>query len=184
MIITISGTPGSGKSTIAKLLAQTLGFRHYSAGDFMRQMATERKTTLAKLTQEALKDHSIDEEIDRRTQELGVFEDDFVIDSRLGWKFIPRAIKILLTISPDVAAKRIFANHRPDEKENTTLAKTKKNIATRLAAEIERYKTLYGADYTDKKHHDLVIDTTDLTAERVVDTIVDFMKKKGKQRRP
>ena len=39
MIITISGKPGSGKSTIAKILAEKLKLKHYSAGDFRREKA-------------------------------------------------------------------------------------------------------------------------------------------------
>lgn len=180
MIITVSGTPGSGKSTIAKLLAQKLGFKHHSTGDFMRAMAKERGVSIQELNRLALTDRSVDDANDARLRELGVFEDDFVVDARLGWKFIPRAVKILLTVSEDEAARRIFAARRPDEKENTTLAKTKKNIATRLASEIARYKKLYGADYTDNKHHDLVIDTTTLTPELIIEKILDFLKKKGK----
>ena len=52
MIITISGTPGSGKSTVAKMIATKLGFKHYSTGDFMRQMAKERGISLEELSKE------------------------------------------------------------------------------------------------------------------------------------
>ncbi len=180
MIITISGTPGSGKSTIAKMLAAKLGFRHYSAGDFMRQMAVERGITLDELTRIALSDRSIDDEIDKRTVLLAKREDNFVIDSRLGWKFIPTAVKILLTIRPEVAAKRVFAQRRPDEKENITLKKTKENMQNRLKAEIKRYRDLYNVDYTDEKNHDFVVDTSDLTPEQIVDGIMKFLKEKGK----
>jgi cytidylate kinase len=178
MIITISGHPGSGKSTVAKLLAKKLGFKHFSAGDFMRAMAIERKTTLEELTKVALKDRSIDNEIDKRTVELAQKEDNFVIDSRLGWKFIPGAVKILLAINPEVAAKRVFAQMRPDEKENTTLEKTRENQDKRFAAEIKRYTDWYGVDYTDKKHHDFAVDTSSLTPDEIVGKIMEFLNKK------
>ena len=83
MIITISGVPGSGKSTVAKLVAQKLGFRHYSAGDFMRDIAEKRRMSLLELGKAAEKDRSIDHELDRRTAELGKSEDDFVMDLSL-----------------------------------------------------------------------------------------------------
>ena len=46
MIITISGIAGSGKSTVAKLLAKKLNCKHYSVGDFMRQIAKEKNIPL------------------------------------------------------------------------------------------------------------------------------------------
>ena len=42
MKITLSGMVGSGKSTNAKLFAKELGYKHYSVGDLMREMAKER----------------------------------------------------------------------------------------------------------------------------------------------
>ncbi len=180
MIITISGHPGSGKSTIAKMLAKRLGMKHFSAGDFMRAMAIERGISLDELTKIALKDRSVDDEIDRRTVELAKKEDNFVIDSRLGWKFIPGAIKILLVITPDVAAKRIFAMKRPEEKENVSLEKTKENTEKRFKAEIERYHKLYNVDYTDKKNHDFVVDTGSLSPDQILDKIIVFLEEKGK----
>jgi cytidylate kinase len=178
MIITISGHPGSGKSTVAKLLAKKLGLKHYSAGDFMRAMAIERGISLEELTKIALKDRSIDDEIDKRTVELAEKEDNFVIDSRLGWKFIPGAVKILLTINPDVAAKRIFEMRRPEEKENVTLEKTKENTKNRLKAEIERYRKIYNVDYTDPKNHDFSVDTSVLTPDEIVGKIMEFLNKR------
>ena len=88
MIITISGIAGSGKSTVAKLLAKKLNYKHYSIGDFMREIAKQRKTTLLELSKEAEKDSSIDKELDQKQIELGKTQDNFVIDSRLGFHFI------------------------------------------------------------------------------------------------
>ncbi|MEM4243008.1 MAG: hypothetical protein QXM31_03850, partial [Candidatus Woesearchaeota archaeon] len=96
------------------------------------------------------------------------------------WKFIPNAVKILLTIKPEVAAQRVFAQKRPDEKGNVTLEKTKENMQNRLKAEIERYRRLYNVDYTDAKNHDFVVDTSDLTPEQIVDRIMGFLREKGK----
>ena len=39
MIIAISGKAGSGKSTIAKLVAKKLGLKHFSSGDFMLKIS-------------------------------------------------------------------------------------------------------------------------------------------------
>ena len=39
MIITITGLPGSGKTSVAKHLAKHLHIKHYSMGDLFRKIA-------------------------------------------------------------------------------------------------------------------------------------------------
>ncbi len=115
MIITISGIAGSGKSTVAKLLAKKLNYKHYSIGDFMRELAKERGTTLLELSKEAEKDKSIDKELDKKQTELGKTKDNFVIDSRLGFHFIRNSKKIFLEVQLNEAAKRILKEKRQHE---------------------------------------------------------------------
>jgi cytidylate kinase len=43
MIITISGLPGSGKTTVARMVAERIGFRHYSAGNMRGEMAIKTR---------------------------------------------------------------------------------------------------------------------------------------------
>ncbi|MFO8015868.1 MAG: AAA family ATPase, partial [Candidatus Woesearchaeota archaeon] len=49
MKITISGKPGSGKSTVARLVAERLGLNHYSLGDMQREVAREKCISMAEL---------------------------------------------------------------------------------------------------------------------------------------
>jgi cytidylate kinase len=180
MIITIGGMVGSGKSTVAKALAQRLGFQHKSAGDFMREMAQERGVDLLVLIDEAKKSDSIDREIDDRTKQFVETKVHAVMDGRMAWKFIPGSFKVLLTVDIDEAARRIFAEKRPDERYNTTLAATKRNIKKRMDAEKVRYKKYYGVDHLDPKQYDLVIDTTELSSEAVVNQIIAKLPKRFK----
>lgn len=183
MIITISGVPGSGKSTVAKLVAAKLGFKHYSAGDFMREIAARRGLSLLEISKLAEKDRSIDEELDRRTSELGKGEDDFVMDSRLAFHFIPFSLKLFLIVGDKEAAKRIHsdvknkAEGRKVEKESTSLAATLAAIKKRKKSEELRYKNYYGLNPYDTKQYDLVIDTTKTTPEEVAGKVVDAVKK-------
>lgn len=171
----ISGTPGSGKSTVAKELARELGFKHYSAGDFMRQMAKERGVSLLELSKRAEKDKSIDKEIDRRTQKLAEEEDDFVIDSRLAFHFIPRAFKVFLKVDSDVAAQRIYKdieeNKREQEREFASQEHVRKGIEKRMASEKQRYEEYYGIDFLKESHYDLVLDTEGKTIEECAQII-------------
>lgn len=177
MKITISGALGSGKSTVAKLVASKLKLKHYSTGDFMREMAARRGITLLELGKLAEKDPSVDKELDQRQIQLGKEEDNFIIDARLGWHFIPNSIKIFLDVADEEAARRIFAEKRSDEKYNLTLKATLENIKKRKNSEMKRYLDYYGVDYSDKKNYDLVIDTTKINAENVAEKIILFVKK-------
>ena len=179
MKITISGEPGSGKSTIAKLLAKKLNLKNYSAGDFMREMAKERGITLMELSKQAETDQSIDKEIDERTKKLAE-QDGFVIDSRLAFYFIPDSIKIFLKVEPAEAARRIFEAKRPDEKQNTTVEATKESMQKRVESERKRCEQYYGFDYLDVSKYDLIVDTTNKNQEQICDEIVTALTEKGK----
>ena len=88
MIVSISGRPGSGKSAVAKRVAEALEMGHVSAGDFMRELAAEQGMTILEFSRTAEDRETIDREIDARTVRFAEETDDFVIDARLGWHFI------------------------------------------------------------------------------------------------
>ncbi len=179
MKITISGALGSGKSTVAKLVAKKLNLKHYSTGDFMREIAIKRKVTLLELSKLAETDPSVDKELDQRQIRLGQEEDNFIIDARLGWHFIPDSIKVFLNVADEEAARRIFAERRTDEKYNLTLKATLENIKQRRESETKRYQQYYMVNYFNLKNYDLVIDTTKLTAEKVTEKIVEFVQNRS-----
>ena len=177
MIITITGSLGAGKSTVAKELAEHFNLKRYSTGDFWREVAKEMGINVIELNKVAEKDPSIDKKMDKRQELLGKTEDDFVIDSRLGWHFIPNSIKIFLKVSKEEGARRIFSEQRDDEKINTDLQKTIENIKMRRNLEKKRYMGKYGLDYFDESHYDLVLDTSELTIREVVEKIINFIGK-------
>lgn len=160
MIITISGLPGSGKSTLAKNLAKELRLRHYGAGDLLREIAREKGMTLLQIHEKMVRDREFDDLLDQRTERFGKEKNDFVIDGRVAWHFIPKSIKIFVTIDLRTAAERVFKDMRSDEKENNSAEQTMRNMRRRTEMNRVRYKKLYGIDYLDKKNYDIIIDTT------------------------
>jgi predicted cytidylate kinase len=176
MIVTIAGKPGSGKSTVAKKLAVRLGLDHASAGDFMREMATERGISVLEFSALAESDPAIDRAIDERSRRLGAERDGLVIDARLAWHFVPHSIKVFLDVALEVAAARIFGDHRGSETENVDLAATMRNIRRRAASESKRYADYYGVDYLDTSNYDLVIDTSTLSVDEVVSAVAEFVE--------
>lgn len=181
MIITISGTPGSGKSTIARGIAKKFNIKHYSIGDLMRSIAKEKGISLQELSDQAKEDKKIDFELDEETKKLAK-KDNFVIDSRLGFHFISKSIKIFVKADLNIAVKRIYKDiqnkERETEKDIKTLSDALKKTKERMKSECDRYKKYYGLNYLDESNYDFVIDTTEINAETAVERIEAFLKKK------
>ncbi len=174
MKITISGNAGSGKSTVAKMIAKKLEYKHYSVGDLMREIATARGVSMVEISNIAESDKSIDEELDAKQKTLGKKEDNFVIDSRLGFYFIPDSFKIFLAVDVKESAKRIFEDSRGEEKFGS-IEEGVELLQKRMDSEKIRYKEYYGIDFPNPEDFDLMIDTTELPVKEVVEKILTLL---------
>lgn len=178
MIIVISGKPGAGKSTVAKKLAAKLKLSRISAGDFQRELAKEREITITELGELEKKDDSLDKLVDRKMMNYAKTHDNFVIDAWLGAKFIPQGFKIFLDGEETARAKRIFTDSQNQLRKHTT--KVYQNLEEVIADMNERnncnrarwYK-FYNFYYDDPKHYDLIINTTKISADEVVEKILE-----------
>lgn len=179
MIISISGVPGSGKTSVAKTLAQRLGYKFYSMGNLFGKMALERGLTLEQQLALRDSDPNIDSKIDEYQRELGTKEDNFVIEGRLSWHFIPHSFKVLLLCDAAEAAKRIYTarkageEDRDDEPEYASAEEALQAIQKRIAADEIRYDNYCGVDYRDPSHYDLVVDTTNIDGVPAVTDVVE-----------
>lgn len=178
MIITISGMPGSGKSTVAKLLALRLGYKRYSMGDLRGKMAMERGMTIDELNKLGEHEDWTDREPDEYQARLAKTEDNFVIDSLLGFYFIPHSFKLFIDVDPRAGAERVFKNQRPDEPPMKTVKTTQTMLARRAAETDARFKKYYHVSYQDHSHYDLVLDSTNQTPEALVAQILAALPKK------
>ncbi len=177
MIVTIAGKPGSGKTTVAKEVAKRLGFKHLSTGDMRGQLAMEHGLTIDQLNEIGKKEDWTDKEVDKKVEQIGKTQDKLVIDSWLAFHFIPKSLKIFLDVDLKVAAKRIFANQRPDEEHKDTVEQVYEMITKRYQETVARYKKWYGVDISDLKNYDVVVDTTNLTQEQSIQKVLEFVKK-------
>lgn len=185
-IITIAGNNGGGKSSASDRVSAILNYKKKSTGDFMRQMAKERNISLEELGALAEKDPSIDIALDDYNREIGK-EENIVLDSRLGFHFIPEAFKVFLFCDSKTAAKRVIedAKQNPNRHNETrqglgTIEEIAKSLDDRLESERKRYKEMYGIEnHTDPKNFSLVIDTSlpENSIERVPEIIVNAYKK-------
>ena len=176
MKISISGMIGSGKSTVSKLLAKRLNYEYYSVGKFMREISIKKGLHLSELSKDAEKGKELDEELDNMQKNLNKEKQNFVMDSRLGFYFIPHSFKIFLKVDLDEACKRIF-NESRDEEEYDSLEECKQHIKRRTYSEKIRYKQYYDIDFPDESKFDLIIDTSDISAKEVVDKIMESVKR-------
>ena len=177
MIITISGLPGAGKSVVAKAVAKKLGLKHYSVGDLRGKMAIERGMTLDEFNKLGETEAFTDKDADEYQKKLGETEDDFVIDGRLSFHFIPKSIKIFLKVEPETGAKRIFNDQRQDEQKYKTVQDLIKANNERTESDKKRYRKYYDLDPFKDEHYDLVLDTTELAQEQVVEKVVEFVER-------
>jgi len=173
MIITISGTPGSGKSTVAKKLKKRLGFEYIYSGKIFRELALKHDMTLEEFGRYCEENKEIDKELDEKQVEILKTKDDIILEGRLsGWLSYKNdidALKIFLDANIDVRTKRII------KREDGSFKKTKNEINKREKSEKTRYKNYYGIDLDDTSIYDTVIDTENKKPEEIVDLIISKM---------
>ncbi len=180
-IITLTGFPGSGKSSTADEVAKKLGYKRFSSGDFMRQIALDRGISLNELSIKAEKDKEVDISIDDAVKKAGEMK-EIVIDSRLAFHWIPESFKVYLDLSPEIAKKRIENNLktnklRQESEGQMSANEVSKKIIERFESEKKRYWNLYKIDHADKNNFDLVINTNKNNLKQVVDIVVREYKK-------
>lgn len=105
--IAINGELGSGKSSVARRLAETYGMRLVSTGDVQRSIAKSLNMTTLETNWLAEKDAMIDAQVDSVTKELGSSQEPIIFDSRMAWKMVPTAFRVRLIVDTDVAAIRL-----------------------------------------------------------------------------
>lgn len=174
-IITLSGLPGAGKSSTADLLAERLGYRRFSSGDFMRAIAKKHDVSLDEINRMAESDKTYDREVDEMVRETGR-KSDMVIDSRLAFHWIPDSFKVFLKVDPHAAAERTFVHIREvgrSQQDAQSLEEVYQKLVARIESENKRYEELYGVNYADESRYDLVIDTGLSPLEEVVRQVVE-----------
>lgn len=173
MIIVVSGTPGSGKSTVAKFLAKKLHLKLYQIGAMARQIAKEKGVSIKELSRLALKDAEIDREIDKVHKTIK--DRNFIIDSRIAFHFFPQSLRMFICCKPEIAAARIFKAKRPEER--MSLKKTVQEVRQRIKTEEMRYKKYYGISIHDLSNYDIIIDTSRMDVGEMNNAALNSIRK-------
>jgi CMP/dCMP kinase len=170
--ILLSGLSGTGSTTAARRIATDFGLSYIYGGQIFRNLAVERGISLEELAESLERDQETEREIDRRLVVAGI-GDNVLIESRtIGWIFpqeIP-AVRIWLLCDLSERLRRVQAReHHPRSAEN---------LLRREASDNRRYGDLYGIDDNDFSPFDLVIDTTRMSVDEVVNQIEAFVRER------
>jgi cytidylate kinase len=157
MQITVSGLPGSGTTTISKLLAEYYELELISSGEIFRRLAKERGMTLAEFGSLAEKDPSIDLAIDKNQRAIIRCQDNLVLESRLAGHMasgVPNVLKIWVKAPLPVRVKRIQRREK-----SASFDEEFKKTVLRAKSEALRYMNYYNIDIGDLSIYDIVIDS-------------------------
>ena len=104
-IITFGGYIGSGKSTVAPLVAQALGYENLYVGGIFREIAKERGMSLEKFYASLASDPELERSVDARQIDL-MHRSNLVVQGRMAYFFAKQsgqpAINIFLAVDSGV----------------------------------------------------------------------------------
>ncbi|NMC58811.1 MAG: AAA family ATPase [Candidatus Methanofastidiosa archaeon] len=172
MRVTIGGPPGSGKTTVAKIVSNQIGYKHIYTGDIFRNLAKERGLSIEDFSKIAEADNSIDIEVDRRQKKLGK-QENIILEGRMARFIIEPDFSVWVTAPFEVRAKRL------SQRENIPYEEVYKNTKSREESEIKRYQKIYDVDIYNLVAYDLVINSAHWSAEGVSEIIIAAIKNRS-----
>jgi len=172
VLVTISGLPGSGTSTVASRLAAELGLERLDGGPVFRGLAAERGMTVGEFSKLAEADPAIDLELDARLA-AAARRGDVVLESRLaGWIATneglapaPGCLRVWIACDEGERARRVGG------REGLAAEEALEANRAREASEARRYREYYGIDIADLSIYDLTLDSTLSTPDELVAAI-------------
>ena len=182
MIITITGNPGSGKSTVAKMLAKKLKYKRFYGGGFRREIAKKKGMNLAEFNAWSETHKSGDTLVDNLIKRMCKQKNaKLIIEGRTAWHFIPDSLKIYIYIDPVVGAKRIWQNYTKEGKKRNedkigSWPEMLASVKQRARRDVLRYKKHYGVDINRRANYDLWLDATKMTKKQEFNAVYRFIQ--------
>ncbi len=172
LVVCISGMAGTGKSTLAKRLAQKYGLKYFSGGDALRALAADEGFDAYRdgwwespeglcFLERRKSDLRFDKRVDAKLLEYAA-KGKVLLDSwTMPW-LVTDAFKIWLSASVEKQAERISV------RDKMTVAEALEALREKEARTKAIYRELYGFSLgEDFAPFDLILDTDNLSAEEV-----------------
>ncbi|MCD6524383.1 MAG: AAA family ATPase [Thermococcus sp.] len=158
MIIAVTGTPGVGKTTVSKLLAEKLGYEYVNLRDYALEKGIGE-----------MKGEELEVEVDELVYN---FERDFkgkdiVVDGHLS-HFLPADLVVVLRAHPRLIGERL-------KERGYSREKVGENVEAELVDVIL-------VEALEENENVIEVDTTGKTPEEVVDEILELIEKGVKKR--
>ena len=173
--VTISGSPGSGTSTLVAKIVDSRGWESMNGGDVFREEARSRGLSVEELSAEAKEDTDVDRHLDELLQKrMSSPQSPEIVESRLsGWwahKNDLECLRVWVSVSDKERARRI------QRREGGEFSDCLRRSQQRQEDDMARYSSLYGIDLDDTSPYNLVIDADskdDLEVFNEVDAMMD-----------
>ena len=171
-VITLSGMPGSGTTTAARLVAEATGFRYVNTGEIFRLMAQERGMTVNEFGKAANQNPEIDRELDARQVDI-VRQGEILLEGRLAGYMVKDAgvdcLAVWLQAPLEVRVRRVSGRDELDFNQALKLDLEREHD------EQQRFLEFYGFDLTQTSVYDLVLDSSVMSPEEIAEAIVDAL---------
>ncbi len=172
LMVTISGPPGSGTSTLVAKLAASRGWASMNGGEVFREEASRRELTVEELSSKAKLDLDVDRALDSLLQSRMISEGcPEIVESRLsGWwahKNNLHCLRVWVQVSENERARRI------QKREGGSFDACLLRSRQRQSDDMVRYMELYEIDLDDMSPYNLVIDAD----EKDEDEVFEIVKK-------
>ncbi len=174
VVIAISGKPGAGTSTIARMLAEKLGIDYFSPGEYVKEMYEGESQTdkATKHWENKGKNKKFNEKLDDLQRDLAK-KGNVVICGKLSiWAL------------DDLADHKIWLDcdfeervRRSAMRDKIGLEEAKQKLKEREKMEENEWKRIYGFDRSEQKQAaDIVIDSSGMDQREVLKEIEKLIK--------
>ena len=165
--ITISGKICTGKSSVFHELQKKLNWPTFSSGSYFREYAKIHHLELNNAEEQTDKlTHKVDGMVEKMLRKPG----HLLLDAWLGGILADgnrEVLKVLLITDDEIRFNR-FA-HR----ENISFEEAKNEVSLRDSSWFEKVKKIHNrSDFFDERNYDMVIDTSTLTVNYIVQSIL------------